>query len=134
EKLRALDRELTLVTNKFAQNVLDDTNAFELVVGDPEKLRGLPESALDTARDSAKSKGQAGYRLTLQAPSVTAVLTYADDAALRETIWRAYNARGLSSELDNRPLIAKIIELRREKAKLLGFSHFADLVTEDRMA
>ena len=134
EKLRALDRELTLLTNRFAQNVLDDTNAFELVIDDRAKLRGMPESALEAAQDSAKTKGQTGYRLTLQAPSVTAVLTYADDASLRETIWRAYNGRALSKELDNRPLVAKIIELRREKANLLGFRHFADLVTEDRMA
>lgn len=134
EKLRAIDRELVLLTNRFAQNVLDDTNAFELVIDDQKKLRGLPESALDAAHDAAKAKGQAGYRLTLQAPSVTAVLTYADDAGLRETIWRAYNGRALSKELDNQPLIAKILELRRERATLLGFRHFADLVTEERMA
>jgi oligopeptidase A len=134
ERLRALDRELTLLTNRFAQNVLDDTNAFELVIDDAEKLRGMPDSALEAARDSAKSKGKSGYRLTLQAPSVTAVLTYADDGGLRRTIWRAYNGRASSGEHDNRPLVAKIIELRREKANLLGFAHFADLVTEDRMA
>jgi oligopeptidase A len=134
ERLRALDRELTLLTNRFAQNVLDDTNAFELTIEDVTKLRGLPESALEAARESAKSKGQNGYRLTLQAPSVTAVLTYADDAGLRETIWRAYNGRARSSQHDNQPLIAKILELRREKANLLGFAHFADLVTEERMA
>ncbi|HEX6271576.1 MAG TPA: M3 family metallopeptidase, partial [Polyangiaceae bacterium] len=134
ERLRSLDRELTLLTNRFAQNVLDDTNAFELSIDDASKLRGLPESALEAAREAAKSKGQAGYRLTLQAPSVTAVLTYADDAGLRQTIWRAYNGRALSSQHDNQPLIAKILELRREKANLLGFAHFADLVTEERMA
>jgi oligopeptidase A len=134
EKLRAIDRELVLLTNKFAQNVLDDTNAFELVVDDVTRLRGLPESALDAARDAANAKGQTGYRLTLQAPSVTAVLTYADDTRLREMIWRAYNGRALANQRDNQPLIAKILELRREKATLLGFRHFADLVTEERMA
>jgi oligopeptidase A len=134
ERLRAIDRELVLLTSRFAQNVLDDTNAFELVTDDAEKLRGMPESALETARESAQAKGLSGYRLTLQAPSVTAVLTYADDARLRETVWRAYNGRALSKDLDNRPLIAKIIELRQKKATLLGFRHFADLVTEERMA
>jgi oligopeptidase A len=134
EKLRTIDRELVLLTTRFAQNVLDDTSAFELVIDGAEKLRGMPESALEAARDSAQSKGLSGYRLTLQAPSVTAVLTYADDARLRETIWRAFNGRGLTNENDNRPLIAKIIELRSQKARLLGFRHFADLVIEERMA
>jgi oligopeptidase A len=134
EKLRGIDRELSLLTNRFAQNVVDDTSAFELVIDDAERLRGMPESALDAARDAARAKGQTGFRLTLQAPSITAVLTYADDPGLRETIWRAYNGRAASGERDNRPLIQKIIELRREKANLLGFWHFADLVTEDRMA
>jgi oligopeptidase A len=134
DRLRALDRELSLLTTRFAQNVLDDTNAFELVETDAARLRGMPESALDAARDAAKLKGKDGFRLTLQAPSITAVLTYADDPALRETIWRAYNGRAFSGERDNRPVIAKILELRRERATLLGFSHFADLVTEERMA
>jgi oligopeptidase A len=134
EKLRAIDRELTLLTNRFAQNVLDDTNAFELVIDDAARLAGMPESALDAAADAAKAKGLSGFRLSLHAPSVTAVLTYADDPKLRETIWRAFNGRALGGELDNRPLIAKIVELRREKANLLGFRHFADLVTEERMA
>jgi oligopeptidase A len=134
ETLRAIDRELSLLTNRFAQNVVDDTSAFELVIDDAERLRGMPESALDAARDAARAKGQSGFRLTLQAPSITAVLTYADDPGLRETIWRAYNGRAASGERDNRPLIQKIIGLRKEKAILLGFRHFADLVTEERMA
>ena len=134
ERLRAIDRELSVLTTRFAQNVLDDTNAFELVVDDEKKLAGLPESALEAARDSAASKGKTGFRLTLQAPSVLAVLGYADDGALRETIWRAYNGRGGSPEHDNRPLVTKILELRKERARLLGFRDFADLVTEDRMA
>ena len=134
EKLRAIDRELSLLTNRFAQNVVDDTSAYELVIDDPERLRGMPESALDAARDAARAKGQSGFRLTLQAPSITAVLTYADDPGLRETIWRAYNGRAASGERDNRALIQTIIGLRKEKANLLGFRHFADLVTEERMA
>ncbi len=134
ERLRELDRELSVLTTRFAQNVLDATNAFELVIEDEKKLAGLPASALEGARESAKSKGRAGFRLTLQAPSVLAVLGYADDAALRETIWRAYNGRGGSDEYDNRPLVNRILTLRKERAKLLGFRDFADLVTEERMA
>jgi oligopeptidase A len=122
EKLRAIDRELTLLTNRFAQNVLDDTNAFELVIDDAARLAGMPESALDAAADAAKAKGLSGFRLTLQAPSVTAVLTYADDPKLRETIWRAFNGRALGGALDT-TLIAKSVEFRREKASFTGFRH-----------
>lgn len=133
ERLKELDRELSLISNRFSQNVLDATNAFELVIEDESRLSGLPESARAMARDAAQAKGKAGYRFTLQAPIVTAVLSYADDAALRQTIWTAYNSRATQGELDNRPLIGKLLELRRARAELLGFRDFADLVTEDRM-
>ncbi|HEY8943475.1 MAG TPA: M3 family metallopeptidase [Polyangiaceae bacterium] len=134
QRLSAIDRELGLLTNKFSQNVLDSTNAYELLVEDRDRLRGMPESAIEAARASASSKGKSGYRLTLQAPSVIAVLTYADDPGLREQIWRAHNTRSVEGETDNRALIGRILELRRQKAQLLGFKDFADLVTEDRMA
>ncbi|HTU62087.1 MAG TPA: M3 family metallopeptidase, partial [Polyangiales bacterium] len=134
EKLSALDRELGLLTNKFSQNVLDATNAFELVLEDEQALDGMPSSAIAAARANAEAKGRSGYRLTLQAPSVLAVLTYAHDAKLREAIWRAQNGRAMSGDFDNRPLITRILQLRNEKAQLLGFKDFADLVTEDRMA
>jgi oligopeptidase A len=134
ERLRELDRELAQLASKFSQNVLDDTNAFELVLPDATRLAGVPESAIELAREAAIASGKAGYRLTLHAPSVTAILTYADDGALRETIWRAYNDRGTSGAHDNRALVRHLLELRREKARLLGFAHFADLVTEERMA
>lgn len=134
QKLAELDRELGLITNKFSQNVLDATNAFELVLTDAAALAGMPSSAIEAARASAESKGLSGYRLTLQAPSVLAVLTYANDASLREKIWRAQNGRAVTGDFDNRPLIQRILVLRGEKARLLGFKDFADLVTEDRMA
>jgi oligopeptidase A len=134
EKLKEIDRELSVITTKFSQNVLDATNAFELVIEDESRLSGLPESARVAAREAAEAKGKAGYRFTLQAPSVTAVLTYADDAELRKTIWTAFNARGTEGEHDNRGLIGKLLELRRARSQLLGFKDFADLVTDDRMA
>lgn len=134
DKLKELDREISLITTRFSQNVLDATNAFELVLPDESRLSGLPESALVVARESAAAKGKTGYRFTLQAPSVTAVLTYADDAALRQQVWTAYNARGTQAEYDNRPLIGQLLKLRRERANVLGFKDFADLVTEPRMA
>ncbi len=133
-ELRTIDQGLSQLTTQFAQHVLDATGSFELMISDEEQLAGLPESALAAARDSARAKGQRGYRFTLQAPSVVAVLNYADNPKLRETIWRAFNRRATKGNLDNRPLIREILELRRRKANLLGFRDFADLVTQDRMA
>lgn len=134
ERLAQLDVELTRVTTRYAQNVLDATNAFELCIEDESELSGLPPSALDAARASAKSKNKEGWRFTLQAPSYTAVMTYLDHAGHREHMWRAFNTRACSGEHDNRPLVGEILRLRREKAELLGYAHFADLVLEDRMA
>src|SRR6185369_14573473 len=134
ERLKEIDRELSVITTRFSQNVLDATNAFELVIEDEARLAGLPPSAWAMAKDAAQAKGKPGYRFTLQAPSVTAVLTYADDAALRREIWTAFNARATEGEYDNRALIGQLLELRRARAKLLGFRDFADLVTDDRMA
>lgn len=133
-ELKEVDRELGQLTTRFAQHVLDATNAFELLIEDDSELEGLPPSALAAARDSAQSKGKAGYRLTLQAPSVIAVLNYADNAELRKKVWSAFNQRATDGEFDNRPLVREILKLRRRKANLLGFENFADLVTQDRMA
>jgi oligopeptidase A len=133
-RLRAIDVELAKLTLRISQNVLDATNAFEIVVTDEKRLSGLPGSARAAARQSAQEKGRAGWRFTLQAPSYLAVVTYADDATLREQVWRAYNTRATSGEHDNRPLLRSILRLRHEKARLLGFTTFADLVLDDRMA
>lgn len=134
KRLEALTREFAEVTLKFSQNVLDATAAWELLIDDRAKLAGLPESAIEAAEDSAKQKGLKGYRFTLQAPSVIAVMTYLDDPAIREQVWRAFNGRATAAPWDNRPLIGRILELRREKARLLGYQDFADLVLADRMA
>jgi oligopeptidase A len=134
QKLQEMDVELTRLTTTYAQNVLDATNAFELIITDEKRLAGLPDSARAAARESAQQKNLEGWRFTLQAPSTIPVLTYADDASLRETIFRASNTRASSGALDNTNLITRIVELRDQKAKLLGFRDFADLVLEDRMA
>src|SRR5262249_15595409 len=98
------------------------------------RLAGVPEGAILLAKKSAKDKGKTGYRLTLQAPSYGPVMTFAEDRTLREMLYRANNTRACGGAWDNRPLIVQALALRREKARLLGFSHFADLVTEDGMA
>jgi oligopeptidase A len=133
-RLAEIDVELAKLTIRFGQNVLDSTNAFEIVVEDRARLAGLPDSAIDAARQSAAEKGLEGFRLTLQAPSYVPVMTYLDDAALRERMYRASSTRASSGEHDNRPLVRRILELRRDKARLLGYQSFADLVCEDRMA
>jgi oligopeptidase A len=134
QRLEALDVELSRLTIKFAENVLDSTNAFEMTIVDRAGLAGLPPSAVDAARESAARKGRDGWRFTLQAPDYLAVMTYLDDAAVRRQVYEAFTVRATEAGRDNRPLIARILELRGEKAQLLGFANFADLVLEDRMA
>ena len=134
EGVAAINVALAELTTKFSQNVLDATNAFELVIEDENQLDGLPESAKQSARESAESKGLNGWRFTLQAPSLIPVLTYLDDRRLREKMWRAYNTRATKGAWDNRALIERILELRSEKAAILGYDDFSDLVLEDRMA
>ncbi len=134
QQLADIDRELSEATTRFGQNLLDATAAFDLVIEDESRLAGLPPSARAAARESAKQKGLEGYRFTLQAPSLIAALTYLDDASIREQLWRAQDQRTAQGVFDNRGLLARILELRKQKARLLGFSSFADLVLEDRMA
>ncbi|HEX4771226.1 MAG TPA: M3 family metallopeptidase [Bryobacteraceae bacterium] len=134
KKLEQIDVALTKATTKFSENVLDATNAFELLVEDEAQLAGLPESARNAARESAKAKGKEGWRFTLQAPSYIAAMTYLDNRPIRQQLWRAFNTRAASGEHDNRNLICEILSLRRDKARLLGYKDFADLVTEERMA
>jgi oligopeptidase A len=134
KKLEELNVALTKATTKFAENVLDATNAYEMLISDERKLAGLPESARIMARESAKAKGKDGWRLTLQGPSYTAALTYLDDRAARQELWQASNTRATGGQYDNRGLLTEILRLRREKAKLLGYRDFADLVLEERMA
>ena len=134
KRLSEIDVELTEVTLKFSQNTLDATNAFELVIDDGARLAGLPEGAIDAAKESAEQTGKKGWRFTLAAPSYVPAMTYLEDRTLREQLYRAFNTRSAHGQWDNRPLVRRVLELRREKAKLLGFASFADLVLEDRMA
>jgi oligopeptidase A len=133
-RLSAIDVELTGITTKFSENVLDSTNAFELVITDEAKLAGLPPTAIASARQSAEQKGFEGWRFTLQAPSYIALMTYLDDRAIREQFYHEFGTRATTGTLDNRALLPRILSLRQEKAQLLGFQNFADLVLNDRMA
>jgi oligopeptidase A len=134
KRLEEIDVELTTITTKFGENVLDSTNAFERVLTSEADLAGLPPTAVASARQSAAGKNLEGWRFTLQAPDYFAVMTYLDNAAIRREFYEAYCVRATEPERDNRPAVARILELRRAKAGLLGFRDFADLVLEDRMA
>ncbi len=132
--LATLDVELSQLTTKFGENVLDATNAFELMVTEETRLAGLPATAIAAARQSAEQKGLAGWRFTLQAPSYLPVLTYLDDREIRHQVYEAQSTRASSGDLNNRAIVLRILELRKKKAELLGFGNFADFVLYDRMA
>ena len=134
ERLLEINVELSKITTKYAENVLDATNAFELIIENERGLAGLPQTAIAAARESAERKGKEGWRFTLQAPSLMAVMTYLDDASVRETMYRAFSSRAFGDVFDNTRNIARVLALRKEKARLLGYRDFADLVLEDRMA
>ncbi len=138
-RLEAVQSELAQLTQKYSENVLDATNAWELLVSDPARLRGLPDHAKESARQNALKKGQGTdaapvWRFTLHAPSLEPVMLYAEDAELRREVWTAAAAVGREGPQDNRELVKRILALRQEKAALLGQAHFADLVLQRRMA
>ena len=133
-KVLALRQELSKIQTQYAQNSLDSLNAFELLVTEESELAGLPLPAKQAAAASAKSKGLNGYRFTLQAPSYTLILAYAQNAAPREKLFRAQTAIASRPPYDNRPIVTRTLELRRQLAKLLGYANFADYQTELRMA
>ena len=136
QKKRAseIQSQLATLTQKYSENCLDGTNAWEKIVTDERQLAGLPKSARDAARQSAEQEGKEGWRFTLQAPSYIPVMSYADSDALRKELWSAYAAIGRSGEHDNRPLVPQILKLRHEFAQLVGQENFANHVTERRMA
>src|SRR5580698_2997219 len=136
KRIAEIDVELSKQTMRFSENVLDSTNQYEWVITDEGKLAGLPESARAMARASAASKGlpEPSWRFTLQAPSYLAVMTYLDDEGMRRQVYEAFVNRATEEKYDNRPVMRSILELRGDKARLLGYRDFADLVLEDRMA
>jgi oligopeptidase A len=134
KRIEALRVELSRLSTEFANHVLDATNAWDLVLTDEAELEGLPESALNQARTAAQAKGVEGWRFTLQVPSVQPFLQYAARRDLRKRMYDAYMNRASDGEHDNRPLVRRILELRRELAGILGFRDYADLALEESMA
>ena len=138
-RLEEVNSELAAITQKFSENVLDSTNAWEKVVTDRAELAGLPDSAVSAAFQSAKAKGLAtdekpAWRFTLQAPSFIPVMKFAESETLRKAVRDGRATVGRDGAWDNSGLIPKIVALRDEKARILGKDTFADYTTSRRMA
>ncbi len=139
KRLEELEAELAQVTQKYSENVLDSTNAWDLVIHDESRLHGLPETAKAAALADATTKGVVtaetpAWRFTLKMPSMLPVMEHVDDEELRRQVWEGSSEIGRNGQWDNTDLIRKILQLRQEKAQLLGKKDFADLVLERRMA
>ncbi len=131
--------ELSSLTNKFDQNLLDATDGWFLDVNAEADLQGLPQSAMDLARAAAKDAGLEGWRFSLQAPSYVPFMMFCENRALREKMYEAYVTRASelgpnAGKFDNGPLMVKILALRAEMAALLGYPNYAGYALEDRMA
>lgn len=137
DRLRKLNEELSLLSLTFGENLLAETNEnFKMVVNDLKDLDGLPQNVIDGAAETAKEKGMPGrWVFTLSKPSMIPFLQYSKNRDLREQIYRAYFMRGNNGNSnDNKETISKIVKLRVEKAKLLGFDSYAAYVVDDNMA
>ncbi|RID68258.1 hypothetical protein BRARA_C00429 [Brassica rapa] len=141
EEFNKIEQELEKLSHEFSENVLDATKKFEKLITDKKEIEGLPPSALGLFAQAAVSKGHenatadAGpWLITLDAPSYLPVMQHATNRALREEVYRAYLSRASSGELDNTTIIDQILKLRLEKAKLLGYSNYAEVSMATKMA
>ena len=135
DTLRKISNELAVLSVKFGQNVLKETNDYFLHITDSNDMEGVPESIKEMARNEAESRGLEGWVFTLHYPSYVPFLTYAKNRELRKEIYTAYMQRACKdNEYNNEGIIHKIVKLRGEKAQLLGFKTYADLILQERMA
>lgn len=136
-RFMAIQEALSRLAAKFEENLLDATNAWSKFIDDEAELAGLPDDAKAMFREMAEADGKTGWKLNLQAPSFLPVLQFCTNRALREEMYRAYTTRASEfgpENLDNTALIARILELRGEAAKLLGFDSYAQVSLEPKMA
>ena len=135
-RLKEINQKLSQLRVEFGQNLLAETNDFMLIVDDEADLAGLPQGVIDAAAGAAaRAEHEGKWVFTTHKPSMLPFLTYADNRALREKLYRAYTMRGNNgNEHDNTGIVAEIINLRVEKAGLLGFDTYADFILERRMA
>ncbi len=136
DSFRKINNELSLSTLKYGQNILAETNSYELVIENPKQLIGLPKPLIDMAAADAEARGKKGkWVFTLSNSSVMPFLQYSAARDLRAKIWNAYQLRGNNNnEFDNKELAVKIANLRSERAQLLGYKSHADFVLEESMA
>jgi len=132
-----IQEELAALEAKFSENLLDATNAFSLLITDPEDLLGVPEDVVEAAKEAARKEGKEGWKLTLHAPSYGPLMQYAENRDLRERLYRAHVTRASefgNPELDNTPIILRELRLRKEKARLLGYKSFSEFSLVPKMA
>jgi Zn-dependent oligopeptidase len=134
-RLREVDKELSKLSLEFGENVLAETNTYQLHITNEKDLSGLPEGTVEAACELAKSLDKEGWIFTLDHPSYIPFITYADNRELRKEIAIAFGARAFQgNEHDNRDIVLQIVKLRHERANLLGYTSHADFVLEERMA
>ena len=136
EKFRKINKEISLLSLKFGENVLKENNRFELIIDNKEDLAGLPEGVIHTAAETAKEKGYKNkWVFTIHKPSMIPFLQYSKKRKLREKIYRAYFMKGDHNDsLDNKAIILKLVSLRLKRAKMLGYKNHAEYVLEEQMA
>jgi len=138
-RYKALKSELSTLTTKFSNNLLDATNAWSKLITDEAGVAGLPESSKGMLKQAAEREGQQGWRVTLEFPSYFAVVTYADDRALREELYQAFVTRAsdkgpAAGQWDNSEVMERILAIRHELAQLLGFQNYAERSLATKMA
>lgn len=135
KRLREIDAELSKLKLKFGENVLAETNKFEMHLTDEKDLEGLPEGEKEAAAQLARSKDKEGWLITLDYPSYIPFMKYAENRALRKELSMAFGSKGFHNDaLDNQENVLKIANLRHERANLLGYKTHAHFVLEERMA
>ncbi len=134
-KLREIDKKLAKLSLQFGENILAETNTYQLLLTNKNQLKGLPEGAIEAAKITAKENNKKGWLITLDYPSYIPFMTYADDRNLREQLAKAFGARGfLKNKQDNQLAVLQIVKLRHRRANLLGYKTHAHFVLEERMA
>lgn len=139
-RFKEISQQLSKLASQFEENLLDATNAWSKLITDQSELAGLPESALQLARQTAQQRGEPeGWMLTLEFPSYLPVMTYADNRELRRELYTAFSTRASdqgphAGQWDNSEIIEQILRLRHEQAQLLGFANYADRSLAKKMA
>ena len=140
QRFLQIQEELSKLSSKFNDNLMDATNAYSLFIEDAKTVAGIPVDVLQTAKDLAAADSRAGWKFTLHMPSYLPVMQYADNRNFREQMYRAYATRAsefdsqAESDKDNMPLISRIMELRQEEARMLGYDNYAEVSLATKMA